>query len=262
METEIEELASLVKSKKEEFSEYLEKVGEVEGKALEYNELMKSEVNNVFDGIAASVEAQRNEALQSVSQGVKVIWAQKEMVKVSQAQLDSFTRFADHTHKCKSDASYIAMAAQGVKLMKRLRDTHGDESTLEHKGMVFGTHCNTSPLHVPLNELFVLGQPSFKFSPVPGSKITDHLDYKVKVKLSLQVGGANFPEFIPPPHESCNLQVTASYDYETVSTEVQPSHQSSWTIIVAVSRHGYHSLIIRCMLSGAVSLKSKVNYMA
>ena len=29
---------------------------------------MKSEVSNVFDGIVASVEAQRNEALQSVSQ--------------------------------------------------------------------------------------------------------------------------------------------------------------------------------------------------
>ena len=59
----------------------------------------------MFDGIMASVEAQRNEALHSVSQGVKEIWAQKEMVHhvVSLAQLDSFTRFADHTHKCMAE---------------------------------------------------------------------------------------------------------------------------------------------------------------
>ena len=88
-------------------------------------------MNNVFDGIVASVEAQRNEALQSVSEEVKEIWAQKEMVEVSLAQLDSFTRFADHTHKCTTDARFVAMATQGIKLMERLKDTYGDESALD-----------------------------------------------------------------------------------------------------------------------------------
>ena len=118
METKMDELVNLVVVKKEEFGEYLEKVGKAEGKALEHSELMKSEVNNVFDGIVASVEAQRNEALQSVSQGVKKIWSQKEMMEVSLAQLDSFTRFADHTYNCATDASYVAMAIQGIKLKR------------------------------------------------------------------------------------------------------------------------------------------------
>ena len=65
----MKDLAGSVENKKKEFNWYLEKANETEGKALEYSELMKSEVNNVFDGIVASVEAQRNEALQSVSQG-------------------------------------------------------------------------------------------------------------------------------------------------------------------------------------------------
>ena len=94
----MKKLGSLVERKREEFSEYLEEADNAEVKALEYSELMKSEVNNVFDGIVASVEAQRNEALQSVSQGVKEIWSQKEMMEVSLAQLDSFTRFADQVH--------------------------------------------------------------------------------------------------------------------------------------------------------------------
>ena len=69
----------------------MEKAGKAEGKALDYSELMNSEVNKVFDDIMASVEAQRTEALQCVSQGVKEIWAEKEMMEVSLAQLDSFT---------------------------------------------------------------------------------------------------------------------------------------------------------------------------
>ena len=159
MESEIEKLTRIVASKKDEFSEYLERVNKVEGNATEYSELMKTKVNKVFDGIAASVEAQRNEALQSVSQGVKEIWAQKEMVELSVAQLDSFTRFVDYAHKCKTDASYVAMATQCIKLMERLKSTHGDESALNQKMMPFGSQCNEGPLHVPLDKVFALGQP-------------------------------------------------------------------------------------------------------
>ena len=265
IETKMEELASLVQNKKEEFTEFLVKVGKAECEALEYSELMKSEVNNVFDGIVASVEAQRNEALQSVSQEVKEIWAQKEMVEVSLAQLDRFTQFADHTHKCTTDTSYIAMAAQGIKLMERLKDTHGDESSLELKRMVIGSQSNTKPLHVPLDGLFSLCHPSLKFSPAPGSKVISTCNYnkplqfKVQVKVSLEVGGISFPELFPPLHENCKLAVTALYNFATISTEVELG-QSSWTIFVSVSETGYHSLIIRCKVLGAVTLESKVKY--
>ena len=58
------------KLKKEEFKKYLKKIDRVEGEALEFT---TKEVNNVFDGIVASVEAQRNKALQSAAQRVKEI---------------------------------------------------------------------------------------------------------------------------------------------------------------------------------------------
>ena len=175
----------LVVEKKQEFSEYLEKARVVEVKALEYSELMKSKVNNVFDGIAASVEAQRNEALQSVSQGIKEIWSQKEMMEVSLAQLDSFNRFADHTSKCTTNTSYVAMASQGIKLMERLKDTHGDEAVLDHKGMVIATHGDTRALRVPLNSLFALEQPSLLFYPSSGAKISKRSDSTVSFEVSL-----------------------------------------------------------------------------
>ena len=157
LETKMRGLMDSVVTKKEEFSEYLEKVDKVEGEALEYSEFMTNKVNNVFDSFTASVEAQRNEALQSVSQGVKEIWSQKELVEVSMAQLDSFTRFADHVQKCATDSSYVSMAAHGVKLMERLEKICGDENVLEQKMVAIGSR------RLPI-ELLKLGQPSLKFS--------------------------------------------------------------------------------------------------
>ena len=266
LESKIKDMAGLVVEKKQEFSAYLDKARMVEGKALEYSERMKGGVNNVFDGIAASVEAQRNEALQSVSQGVKEIWSQKEMMEVSLAQLDSFTRFADHTHKCTTSTRYVAMATQGIKLMERLKDTHGDEAVLEHKGMVIATHDDTKALCVPLNSLFAFGQPSLRFYPSSGAKISKRTDSTVSVEVSLQFKTSGFSQFFPSLTHICEtgkLNVTAAYCNENVSTEIR-INQSSWKITVNLRRTfvNYFPLVIECKLSGAVSIADKITYKA
>ena len=212
-QTEMKELGSLVKEKNEEFSNYLEKASKAEGKALEYSELMKSEVNNVFDGIVASVEAQRNEALQSVSQGVKEIWSQKEMMEVSLAQLDSFTRFADQTHKCTTDASFVSMATQCIKLMSQIKNVKVDETALNRNMVAILPLCGNEeefPLHVDLKELFILGRPSLFFLPSPESGIIN--GRKESMSVSLTVGG----EIISSEYlrENCSLNVSMYWSKE------------------------------------------------
>ena len=229
LETKIKDMAGLVVEKKQEFSEYLERASEAEGMALEYSELMKSEVNNMFDGIVASVEAQRNEALQSVSQGVKEIWSQKEMMEVSLAQLESFTRFAENTHKCTTSTRYVAMASQGIKLMEQLKDSHGDEAALEHKGMVIATHGDTRALRVPLNSSFALGQPSFRFYPSSGAKISKRTDSTVSIEVSLQFKTTSFSQLFPPFTRICEfgkLSVTAAYNESTKVLMPRYSHKN------------------------------------
>ena len=264
LETKIKEMAGLVVEKKQEFSEYLEKASKAEGKALECSERMKSKVNNVFDGIVASVEAQRNEALQSVSQGVKEIWSQKEMMEVSLAQLDSFTRFADHTHKCTTSTRYVAMATQGIKLMEQLKDTHGDEAVLEHKGVVIATHGDTRALHVPLNNIFALEQPSLGFYPSSGAKISKRTDSTVSVEVSLQFKTSGFLQFFPSLTHICEtgkLNVTATYCNEDVSTKIEIRNRSSWKIIVNLRKCvNYYALVMECKLSGAVTIADKITY--
>ena len=146
----MDEFAGLVATKKDEFKDHLAKLDQVE----ESTDSAKSTVNVVFDAIMASVEAQRTEALQKLSESVKKFWSQKELMEVSLVELDSFTRSVDCTQKYTSSSSYIAMAAQGIKLMKRLKDTHGDEDTLHHQVAVSSAYGAGHPLVVPLDSVF------------------------------------------------------------------------------------------------------------
>ena len=215
LQTEMKELESLVKEKNEEFSNYLEKANEAEGKALEYSELMKSKVNNVFDGIVASVEAQRNEALKNVSEGVKEIWSQKEMMEVSLAQLDSFTRFVDHTHKCTTDASFVSMATQCMKLMSQIKNVKGGETALNRNMVAILPLCGNeedSPLHVDLDELFIVGRPTLSFIPSPESGIVNGSQESISVSLMVR-GEIIFSEYL---REKCSLNVSMYWSTKPV----------------------------------------------
>ena len=249
----MEELASLVVEKKDKFRKYLGEASKAEGKALEYSELMKSEVNNVFDGIVASVETQRNEALQSVSQGVKEIWSQKEMVEVSLAQLDSFTQFADHTHKCTANTSYVAMAIQCIKLMERLKNANGDEDTLDYKIMHLGLRCSEGPLHVPLEKVFTLSKRlSINFSPVPLSHIGKSC--ATTIVVSLMVG--EFPVvYHPILHEKCELVVEASVTSSPPVVSLVQSRELSWEITDFPNSWGLYKLVAKCRLLKGNSVK-------
>ena len=262
LEKKMRGLMDSVVMKKEEFSKYLEKVDKVEGEALERSDFMAKEVNNMFDGIVASVEAQRNEALQSVSQGVKEIWSQKEMLEVSMAQLDSFTQFADRIQKCATDSSYVSMAAQGIKLMNRLKSTHGDKHVLDLKKTALGSRSSEV---IPFGDMFRLGQPVLQFSPKPGSNIsflsTDGSG--IHIMVSLMVGG--LPVASRTLKEKCELladaRCTGILGYPlSVPCEVKlvKSSTISWNVNIGVKcSDSNKELTLRCKVSGGVATISK-----
>ena len=274
LETKMKDLASSVTKKKQDFSDYLKRLSKVENKALEHSELIKSEVNNVFDRIAASVEAQRNEALQSVSQRVKKIWSQKEMMEVSLAQLDSFTRFADHAHKCTTDGSYVAMATQGIKLMEQLKDTNGDESVLKQKMMSVGSMRSDKPLNIPLAGVFTLGQPTLSFDPVPGSTLAGD-QTEISIRITLTVGGVplisreNFQLTVEAEHiYDMTAERYEEYDsiVEIITRKVTASiesHEFSWVVSfrdidMDISGQNCDDLLeVKCLLSGDLQLATE-----
>ena len=278
LKTKMQKLASLVVKKRQEFSEHLEKAVKAEREELEHIELIKTKVNTMFDGIVASVEAQRNEALQNVSQGVKEIWSQKEMMEVSLAQLDSFTRFAENTHKCTTDLNYAAMATQAIKLMERLMNTHGHENSLK-RTVHIGSRFVRENAQLPC--LHAVGQPSLKFTPTPDSKIprgnnrpmfgTSANQCIATIKVSL-VAGELLVLFPPILTEDCKLTVDAAYGQIRLSESsflgannkisICRADQSSWNINVTVLPDSFFekTLAIICKVSGAATITTKVTY--
>ena len=281
LETKLKKLVGMAATKKRKFSECLQKLCKVESEATESTEHMTSAVNKAFDVIVASVEAQRNEALQRVSQGVKEIWSQKELMEVSLAQIDSFTRFVDHTNKCSSSTSYVAMATQCIKLMEQL--TCEDEVALEQKPVyIWSQHGR---VHVPLDELFRLGRPSFKFTPAPGSDLSnssylsDHIVFTVSLdKNSLQLiypaslGKANLVVYARSTSAASGTMshpavVTTQRPQEfswLVDVDTRAGHyvppfprNNSWSYEDQPEFNGYYRLVVQCRL---FDVTDEVNY--
>ena len=197
----LEASAILVSSKKEEFEAYLEELKKIETTEMESSERMKVEVDKIFDAIVAAVEAQRNEALQTVSQRLKEIWAQKELIEVSLAQLDSFTRFTDHTKQCFTDSVYVSMATQGMKLMEQLKGCHGNKGMLEHQFPAIGSQSLDGPLNISLGSVFQLShQPSVKLTPPEEAEFDSE---ETRITISLEVGG--LPVSFMTHTEGCEL---------------------------------------------------------
>ena len=255
LEIKMEELASLAVTKKEEFNDYLKKVKIVENEAIECSEYARSAVNRLFDVIADVIEMQRNKALQSVSEGVKKIWSQKNMMEVRIAQVDSFVRFVDHTHKCTTSTSYVAMATQAIRLIEELKDAHGDEDTLDYKMVTIG-----APLHlsVPLDGVVKLGQPMFEFTPASGSRIILSSKRSISVTVSLKVQG--LPILLSIPFKT--LDVKARQNSYTVCTSVKLLCLGglSWKIVAQLPTEGLgahrgNKLTISCTIAGNRRIK-------
>ena len=261
LEIKMKELACLAVIKKKEFGDYLKKVEKVEDEAIECTEHMKSAVNKTFDAIsasvAASIEMQRNEALQSVSQGVKKIWSQKNIMEVRIAQVDSFIRFADHAHKCNTSTSYVAMATQAIKLIKQLKDAHGDKDTLDYKMVAIGEQSGENlHLSVPLDRAIKLGRPTLEFAPASGS-LTMSPQGRLSITVSLKVQG--LPIVLTEPQKIYNLEVKTRQNRSTVciSVNLLQSQGLSWEVVAQLSTGGYcgNKITIWCSMAGNMGIK-------
>ena len=227
LEAKLKNLAGAAANKKKEFTGHLEKLHEIDAKEKEDHKCTEKVVNEMFDAIAASVEAQRNEALQNVSKGLKRICLEKDNIEINLAQLDSFTRFLDHIHKCTTSTCYAAMATQGVKLIERIKEK---KPKIDLEDVVIGSQWKEGPFHLPLDWAFKAGQPSFIFLPVPGSEIDCGTSVKnlIRIEVSIEIGG--LPVVYSQFSEKCDLEHKMLYQGKVIPTDVEKISQFSWVI--------------------------------
>ena len=233
LETKFKELADLSVTKKEEFLEYFEKLSKVEGEMAESTQRMKDVVKKTFDAIAASVEAQRNEALQTVSQRLKEVQSEKELMEISLAQIDSFTRFAARIDECETTTSYTAMATQGIKLMERLKGISDKKDILDQKLMPIWSQSSEN-FHVPLDKLFKLGRPPLQFYPEPDSIVVVDDNSILDFTVSLESEGLQLMFATSLKLSKCSLDVKVRYAKGTKSfpVKVTSEKQGVWDVKV------------------------------
>ena len=154
------------------------------------------------------------------------------------------------------------MAAQGIKLMERLKNTHGDKDTLRHQlgavvGSKFGAgHC----LVVPLDSVVEVGKPSLEFLPEPNFEFGFDScgTKKVTIEMFLKVG--ELP-VIFPTCDKIQLNCEMLLQGKSVTPEVVVQ-SSSWKIKakVYVAQGFSEELVVNCTLSGLVSASMKITY--
>ena len=158
------------------------------------------------------------------------------------------------------------MAAQGIKLMERLKDAHGDEGTLNQKIHIGSCFSSFDPVHVP--RMVSVGPPSLKFSPLPGSVIPNLCYGKNTIKIKVSLVAGEVPVLFPPiPINNCILYVNAFYPKKQVNCEINRANdQSSWNVVIKIvckeDAPLQVPLTIKCQLSGAVAIETEVTYKA
>ena len=158
---------------------------------------------------------------------------------------------------CTTDKRFVAMAAQAIKLMdsRQLKDTHGDEVTLNRKLCLSFRYSDNSRFP----QLFSFGKPSLMFSPAPGTRMPD-LKYgitTVEIKVSLMI--RKLPFF--PPISTDKLAVVVTHQGKEIPTEVCLSNQSSLNIVFTINLdYSAIPLKINCKLSEPATIESDITY--
>ena len=116
------------------FRFYLDYVKTVESKKVSAPDKLKKEINHAFKNLIAALEKRRDELLvqvDSCSQDLKELWAQKEQLETTIVALQSSLAFAKRSLNCKSDAEMLALSQQVMSRLSELNLSQWDSADAE-----------------------------------------------------------------------------------------------------------------------------------
>ena len=262
LEAEFKELAELSVEVEEIYSEHLKKLSKVEGEMAKYTRCMTDIVDKMFDAIKASVETQRNEALQTMSERLKEIQSEKEFMEVNLPKINDFNQLADCIHEYESSTA-MTKAIQGIKVMERLMDISKGEVLLFQKMMPFWSLGSENlPIHfqVPLDKFFKLGEawPPLQFDPDPDKVmevfVFDGCVNSAVFTVSLKSEGPHGLQLMFPTSCSLDVEVCKSNAHGTkFPIKVRSEKQGVWKVVVDLNEEKEKEkekdkIIIRCTL--------------
>ena len=124
VQLQLEQTIKRVSVKQQEFEAHLAFIKEAEKTRDAYSVTLSQQVNEAFDSFIRSLESLRKQLLgeetEAKASDMKQIWAQKQSIEMTLANIASGLRYAERLRGCPSDVDMLAMSSKAREQLVRL----------------------------------------------------------------------------------------------------------------------------------------------
>ena len=122
VQQDIEQAMKYVIAKQQEFQTHLAFIKDAEKTREEYSKALTKQVNQEFDSFVAILESRRKQLLEqeekSRAADMKQIWAQKQSIEMTLANMASGLSYSERLCECPSDTDMLAMSGDARKRLE------------------------------------------------------------------------------------------------------------------------------------------------
>ena len=126
MQQDIEQAMKHVIAKQQEFQTHLAFIKDAEKTREGYSKALTKQVNREFDSFVATFESRRKQLLEqeekSRAADMKQIWAQKQSIEMTLANIASGLSYSERLCECPSDTDMLAMSSDARKRLVSLQN--------------------------------------------------------------------------------------------------------------------------------------------
>ena len=126
IQQQLQEMKQAISLKQQKFQKHLEYTKSAERSRESHSSALERRINTSFDAAIAKLESQRKQLLEQEanarSTDMKQIWAQKESVEVTLANIASSLGYIERLCSCPNDRDMLAMSSEAIKQLSSLQE--------------------------------------------------------------------------------------------------------------------------------------------
>ena len=126
IQQQLQEMKQAISLKQQEFQKHLEYTKSAERSRESHSSALEIRINTSFDAAIVKLESQRKQLLQQEanarSTDMKQIWAQKESVEVTLANIAGSLGYIEQLCSCPNDRDMLAMSSEAIKQLSSLQE--------------------------------------------------------------------------------------------------------------------------------------------
>ncbi len=254
VQQEIQEMATAMAAKQREFQAHLEFMKAAEKGRGEHSGELQKEINAAFDSVVKAVEQQRQILLQQEESGktadLKEIWAQKEFIEMTLANIASGVRYVDRLCNCTNDQDMLAMSHEVKQQLSAMQGRSWDPEAgfLSSNLLTFALGTNGQQLSKSIDELRSLQSPELTVSMCPiGLRGSSQYNLQLRsvLRFTVEVKCTSHCKLNTVVLPSVSVQdATTQQDVNYAHTLLFEQKNNSWTLTVVPTYPGVFTVSV------------------